>query len=419
MKLLQVVWNFPDTVMLPFNMYYFYWPVREAVLRGWEAEVLAFQINNHQPAEEIIDGIRVRRCPAGVRKGRPFSWPFIHALLTTDADIIYCHGYGEGRSELAILLGRLRRRKVIFAPYFHAYPYRRPIRELYDKTLGRLICNLSHRVIVSTSYTSEVLCDLGVERKRLRVVPHVSRPEVFAGELDQEHAWEMLRAAGVSGSPLILGVGQLIERKGWEWTVRCLPAIIARFPAVKLLIVGPSQAGDLQFRQQLMLLAQELGVIEHVQILQDNPAEFIRAVYRSATIVTLPSFVESFGLVLLEAMTAGIPVVAHNGTGLPCIIDDGVTGFVVDVRDTQAYTEALLSILSDPALRQCMGEAGRRQAVTRFDQTEIAAQLFKVFADVLGSAKHVFQLPHEQSFKKQSEEVLTDGLDQSNDPVLG
>ena len=72
MKLLQIVWNFPDTVMRPFEMYYFYWPVREAVLRGWEAEVLTFQVDNQQPAEEIIDGIRVRRCPAGVRKGRPF-----------------------------------------------------------------------------------------------------------------------------------------------------------------------------------------------------------------------------------------------------------------------------------------------------------------------------------------------------------
>ena len=89
MKLLQIVWNFPDTVMRPFDMYYFYWPVREAVLQGWEAEVLTFQVDNHQPAEEIIDAIRVRRCPAGVRQGRPFSWSFIHALLTTDADIIH------------------------------------------------------------------------------------------------------------------------------------------------------------------------------------------------------------------------------------------------------------------------------------------------------------------------------------------
>jgi glycosyltransferase involved in cell wall biosynthesis len=135
-----------------------------------------------------------------------------------------------------------------------------------------------------------------------------------------------------------------------------------------------------------MQLATELGVIDHIQILQDNTPEFIRDAYRSATILTHPSFVESFGLVLLEAMTAGVPVVAHNGTGIPCIIDDGVTGYVVDVRDVPKYTDALLSLLGDPALRQRMGAEGRRQAETRFGQAEIAEQLFAVYAEVLGAA---------------------------------
>jgi len=366
-------------------MYYFYWPAREAVLRGWQAEVLTFQVDGHQPAEEVIDGIRVRRCPAGVRKGRPFSWPFIHALLTTDADIIHCHGYGEGRSELAILLARLCRRKVIFTPHFHTYPYRRRLRELYDKAIGRFFFNLSDRVIVFTEYTSQQLLTLGVRRERLRIIPHVSRPEVFAVSTGENEPGSLLRDAGVTGNPLILGVGQLIERKGWEYTVRCMPSIITRFPEAKLLIAGPSQPAEPAFRQRLLQLAIELGVIDHIQILQDNTPEFIRDAYHSATILTHPSFVESFGLVLLEAMTAGVPVVAHNGTGIPCIIDDGITGYVVDVHDVPKYTDALLTLLGDPALRQRMGTEGRRQAETRFAQAEVASQLFAVYAEGIGS----------------------------------
>lgn len=387
MKLLQIVWNFPDTVMRPFDMYYFYWPVFEATRRGWEAEVLTFQVNDHQPAEEIIDGIRVRRCPAGVRKGRIFSWPFIHALLTTDADIIHCHGYGEGRSELAILLARLCRRKVIFTPHFHSYPYRRPLRELYDKTFGRFFFNLSDRVIVFTEYTSKHLLDLGVEPERLRVIPHVSRPEVFAIDEDSEKRGSFLDEAEISGNPLILGVGQFIERKGWEYTIRCMPAIIARFPEARLLIVGPSQPAEPEFRQRMMQLATELGVIEHLHIMQDNTPEFIRDAYRTATLLTHPSFVESFGMVLLEAMTVGVPVVAHNGTGIPCIIDDGITGYVVDVRNVPEYTEALLSLLNDSALRQKMGGEARRQTETRFSQAEVASQLFAVYAEVYGATR--------------------------------
>lgn len=386
MKLLQVVWNFPDTVMRPFDMYYFYWPVHEALTRGWEVEVLTFQVHKYQPAEEIIDGIRVHRCPAGVRKGRPFSWPFIHALLTTNADIIHCHGYAEGRSEIALLLAHLRRRKVVFSPYFHIYPNHRPLRDLYDKTLGRFFFNLSDQVIVSTEYTRQKLLLLGVHADKLQVVPHVSRPQVFANDAHGEEAGRLLRQADISGDPLILGVGQIIERKGWEYIIRCMPSIVTHFPKAKLLIIGPSKPTEPEFHQRLLQVATELGVIDHLQIVQDNPPEFIRDAFRSATILTHPSFVESFGLVLLEAMTAGVPVVAHNGTGIPCVIDNGVTGYVVDVRDTPKYTEVLLLLLNDPALRQRLGSEGRRQAETRFSQAEIASQLFALYAEVMGVA---------------------------------
>lgn len=384
MKLLQIVWNFPASVMHPFDMYYFYWPVREAVKRGWEAEVLTFQMNDRQLAEEVIDGIYIRRLPAGRRKGHPYSWAFIHALWTTDADIIHCHGYGEARSELAILIAYLRGRKVIFSPYFHAYP-RRPLRKLYDMTLGSLFLNLSDRVIVFTEYTAQLLRTLGVHNERLRIVSLVARPEIFVQAPDKEQAREVLSAAGVQGDPLLLGVGQLIERKGWEYTLRCLPAIVERFPTAKLLIIGPSQPAEPFFRQRFLCLADKIGVRDHIQILQDNTAEFVRNAYCAATLLTHPSQVESFGMVLVEAMAAGVPIVAHQGTGMSCIVDEGKTGFVVDVCNTPVYTNALLALLNDPLVGQRMGAEGRRQASTRFSQNEVTEHLFAVYAEVINS----------------------------------
>ncbi len=398
-KLLQVVWNFPATVMQPFDMYYFYWPVREAVMRGWEAEVLTFQVQKTQPLKETIDGVVVQRCPANGRKGRPFSWAFIHALLTTDADIIHCHGYGEGRSEIALLIGRMRGIPVVFTPHFHVYPQKRVLRELYDYTVGRFMFNLNSSVVVFTEYTKRQLRTRGVRPKLMTVIPHVSRPEVFAAQADDQPLEQVLAQAGISGSPLILGVGQLIERKGWEYTVRCLPAILQQFPNAQLLIIGPSQPAEPAFRQRLLALAQELGVSQHLLIQQDNSPAFICAMYRAATLLTHPSFVESFGMVLLEAMTAGIPVVAHNGTGIPCIVDDGITGYTVDVRDVPAYTEALLRVLTD-AEHAHMGEAGRQQALTRFSQGEVANQLFALYAQVLKRPRQQKRDMHAQAGAK-------------------
>lgn len=190
----------------------------------------------------------------------------------------------------------------------------------------------------------------------------------------------------MTGNPLILGVGRLSSKKGWQYAVRCLPSIVERFPEATLLILAPPFLEEPDFPGNLVQLATELGVGDHLKFLLNNSSERIRDAYRSATILTHPSIVESFGMVLLEAMTVGIPVVANNGTGIPCIVDDGVTGYVVDVRDIPKYTDALLSLLNDPALCQRMGTEGHRQAETRFSQTEIASQLFAVYAEVIGAA---------------------------------
>lgn len=402
MKLLQVVWNFPDTVVQPFDMYYFYWPVREAVERGWEAEVLTFQVHEQQPREEILDGIKIHRCPATNRKGRPLSWDFLHALLTTNADIIHCHGYGEIRSELAIIIGRLRGRKVVFTPHFHVYPQRRPLREWYDQSIGRAMFQLSNRSLVFTRYTYQQLRRLKVDANKIVILPHVARPEVFQDGMDSVQAATLLSQAGVTGSPLLLGVGQLIERKGWEYTVRCLPTIVEQFPQAKLLIIGPSQPAEPLFRQRLLQLASDLGVEHHLQIMQDNPPTFIRAAYQSATLLTHPSFVESFGMVLLEAMTVGLPIVAHNGTGIPCIVENDITGYTVDVCDVSAYTEALLHVLRDPALAHRLGQAGQQQALTRYSQSRLAEQLFTLYEQLLGIKTNSYDIHQDQQHTAQS-----------------
>jgi glycosyltransferase involved in cell wall biosynthesis len=244
---------------------------------------------------------------------------------------------------------------------------------------------LSKRVIVFTEYTYQHLLRIGVQEARLRILPHVAYAENFNEQAEDNEVGTLLRESGITGSPLLLGVGQLIQRKGWEYTVRCLPAIIARYPDAKLLIVGPSQPAEPSFRQHLLKLANELGVQNHLYIMQDNPPAFIRDAYRSATLLTHPSFVESFGMVLLEAMMVGLPVVAHNGTGIPCIVDDGVTGFVLDVRDVNSYAAKLLAILDHPEQREKMGLAGKELARTRFSQQEISDQLFALYNEVVGN----------------------------------
>jgi glycosyltransferase involved in cell wall biosynthesis len=116
----------------------------------------------------------------------------------------------------------------------------------------------------------------------------------------------------------------------------------------------------------------------------ENGIQLLRQAYCSATTLTHASAVESLAIVLLEAMCARLPVVVHNGTGLPCIVAHGKTGFVVDVNDTRAYAGYLAQLLQDSDLRKKMGEAGYQLAVTKYSQKVVAPQLLEVYRDVLG-----------------------------------
>jgi glycosyltransferase involved in cell wall biosynthesis len=389
-QLTQVVWNFPSSVREPLGMYYFYWPVREAVARGHQAEVLTFQNHPGQPAEEVMDGIRVRRFP--LLGGRRVSPAFIRALVRSEADIIHTHGYGELQSEVAIILGQ-RGRPVVFTPHFHLYPWSRRARDLYDRTAGLFFLRRAARVVVFTPFTRAHLVRLGVPPQRVAVVPHVARPELFAadgrdgGGPEDAAARARLRALGVHGTPLILGVGQLIRRKGWEYTVRCLPEILRVHAEATFVLLGLRQRTEPQFTEWLYALAAQLGVREHVVILPDNPPERILDAYRAATLLTHPSLVESFGIVLLEAMCARLPVVAHAGTGIPDIICDGTNGYTVDVRATPAYTARLLQLLDDQALRRRLGEGGYALARTAYSLSSVAPRLFAVYDDLLAGRK--------------------------------
>jgi len=392
-KIVQVCWSYPSTVKDPFGMYYFYWPTQELLRRGYEVEVFCYKQSPEEPEEEIFDGVRVRRFDFIRRLNPPwpqrFSPQLFRALLATDADVMHAHGYGEFQSEAAFLAARLKRKKLILQPHIHFYPWRRPLREAYDAILGVRILNSADRIIVAIEYTREELIARGVNSEKIRVVPIVAHPETLAGNGSlgpRPAAWE--------GRQIILGCGRLSRLKGWFQALRAFELVRHDFPDALFLLLGIQIGKEQNFLQDFYAEAQRLGVSEHVSVIAgpsalrpgpdlENRIQLLRQAYRSAEVFTHPSAVESFGKVILEAMWARLPVVAHDGTGLPCIVAHGRSGFVVNVDDTRAYADCLARLLQDSELRSRMGEAGYQLAVTKYSQERVAPLLLRVYEEVL------------------------------------
>ena len=102
------------------------------------------------------------------------------------------------------------------------------------------------------------------------------------------------------------------------------------------------------------------------------------------SIYVQPSVIEPFGMTTVEAMHAGLPVVATRGAGLEEIVLDGATGILVEAENPEAIAGAVLRLTRDPALRNAMGERGRRRAQEEFSPQRMAAALGRVYDELLG-----------------------------------
>jgi glycosyltransferase involved in cell wall biosynthesis len=174
------------------------------------------------------------------------------------------------------------------------------------------------------------------------------------------------------GDFAVLFVGRLVERKGVHVLLRAAALLSGSVP-LKVLIVG-----DGPERERLEKLAGELGLEGNVDFKGRISTEELESCYRSAQVFVLPAVVdrrgdtEGLGVVLLEAMSYGIPVVASRTGGITDIVEDGANGLLVEPADAAALAAALERLARDPALASRLGATGRLTVESRFSWDAIA-----------------------------------------------
>jgi glycosyltransferase involved in cell wall biosynthesis len=180
----------------------------------------------------------------------------------------------------------------------------------------------------------------------------------------------------LSSPPTIAFAGRLVRQKGVDVLLGAFAKVMAQSPEARLLV-----AGDGRERAPLQRLIADSGLSANVFFLGHLSRADVERRFTAAWVQVVPSrFAEAFGLAAAEAMMRGTAVVASASGGLPEIVRDGQTGFLVPPGDTQALAEALLVFLRDRALAEQMGKAGREVALAHFrEETYIdkAIQLYQ------------------------------------------
>ncbi len=223
--------------------------------------------------------------------------------------------------------------------------------------LGMITARAADRVLAPSAATArEVRRDYRVER--VGVVPNVTGglaatagPAGSAGD-----------AGDFEGEPgYLLFVGRLRIRKGVEVLLAALAELRRRVPTAVLRI-----AGNGEHRAALEACAAGLGVADAVSFLGTCDAARVRTLLRGAIAMVVPSIYEGMPLVVLEAMAAGTPVVASAVSGIPEVVVDGETGWLVPPESPAALAAVLAAVLADPAEAARRGEAGRRRAAEHY-----------------------------------------------------
>ena len=193
-----------------------------------------------------------------------------------------------------------------------------------------------------------------------------------------EDVEQVRRRLGISDEAVILSVGRLSYEKGHADLVRAA-AVLSKMPgapASRVVIVG-----DGPEREALAKLAMELGVRDHVSL-----AGFQRDTkpyYALATVVSVPSHSEGSPNVVLEAMAAGLPIASNRVGGVPEILEEGVTGLMVEPRNPDAMAKALFRLLSDAELRTRLGSAAQAQARTAHTPEAYRRALVEFYQETL------------------------------------
>jgi D-inositol-3-phosphate glycosyltransferase len=181
---------------------------------------------------------------------------------------------------------------------------------------------------------------------------------------------------------LLLQVGRLVPRKGAAVSI----AALARMPDAELVIVGGPPADRLDADPEVLRLraiAAEAGVGDRVRFTGGVPCEDVPALLRGADVVLCPADYEPFGIVPLEAMGCGTPVVATAVGGQLDTVADPGTGRLVPPGDPVALAGAVAGLLADPAQRAACGAAGRRRVLTRYGWQRVAAATEDVYREAL------------------------------------
>lgn len=283
---------------------------------------------------------------------------------TNKFDIVHCHGIFP--PELAYWAALYTKSPLVVT--FHTVTPELP--STICKTVGFILKKIDHKIKIKIAVTK------GSQQWAERFFTGDFR--IIPNGVDLKRFHPNIPPLLNENRPVILFVGRLEKRKGLETLILALPEIVKRHPETKLVVVG---YGPLQSYYQK--LAIRLNIASSVIFTGAIPNDLLPGYYTSATVYVAPTIGnEAMGIVLIEALACGKPVIASDIPGYNEIITNGVNGILIPRGEHQSLAQAILTVLDSPKLREELARAALARAAD-FDWKKVTRQVEQVYEEAL------------------------------------
>jgi 1,4-alpha-glucan branching enzyme len=383
LKVLMLAWEFPPMVVGGLSRHVFELS-RKLASRGHDIHVLTTHVEGY-PSYEVVEGVSVHRIQTFQTRSLDFmEWVFQFNLRMADYgrtlldrygpfDLVHAHDWLVGEAARAIK----HRFTVPLVATIHATEHGRNhgLHSSLNHRIHSMEWDLTYEaatVIVCSRYMEQEMLRLfNLPASKIAVIPNGIDPASLYSTAQQE----AIRANyALPHERIVLFVGRLVREKGVQVLLEAIPQVLAVCPDAKFIIGGKGP-----MLQDLLRRANQLGIMDRVAFVGFVDDETRNALFRFCSAAVFPSLYEPFGIVALEAMAAGAPVIVSGTGGLTEIVDHGQDGYTVLPGNVESLQSHLIQLLQDGSTAHQMAQRAHRKVLNKYDWNSVADHTVQVY----------------------------------------
>lgn len=262
-------------------------------------------------------------------------------------------------------------------------------RKILYRITDKIFTLFSNRLIAISTEIRDILLRIGAKKKKIVLIPGLLNRDIFTSLSEPKILNGSIKKA--------LFVGGFRPIKGIDYLIKAIPEVKKRINEFELILAGSSTEND---KNRIRDLAVSLGINDNIKILGFIPQENLKDIYRGANIFVLPSLNEAQSLVVLEAMSHALPIVASNVGGIPDVIKDGENGLLVKPGNSESIAEAIIRLLTNKDLyKRCSN--GAVEYMKTYPREQYINNLIKVYDSTINSKLMAEKEFHNNFFREK------------------